>query len=162
MAISTRIKDVVFLDTLKQARAITPKGFAPEFAEIGRYFREQVREGFAQETDPYGNPWPALARSTIADKRARGISNPAGILKETGELANSFEYRVLVNGVRLFSNRIFDDGTDANIHQFGGIHPRGRNFIPRRQMLPESGEFPEEWLDAVERIVGDGIDRIFK
>lgn len=162
MAISTRINDVFFTDILRKARNISPKGFAPEFAELGRFFRDRVRENFANEVDPYGNPWPALARSTVADKRKRGVANPEAILRETGQLADSFEYRVLVNGVRLFSRRTFDDGTDASIHQTGGIHPVGRNNIPQRQMIPEQGEFPQDWLEEVDRQIGNGLDRLFR
>ena len=161
MAIETRVRDVFLADVLKKARQLSAKGFSPEFGELGRFFRQRIRDGFVQEVDPYGNPWPALARSTVRDKVRRGVANPQGILKDSGALANSFEYRVTVNGVRVFSNRVFDDGVDANIHQTGGIHPVGRNNIPQRMMVPDADDLPPDWADEIERQIGNGIDRLF-
>jgi phage gpG-like protein len=95
-------------------------------------------------------------------KRLEGLAHPEAILIATGLLMNSFEYRALVNGVRLFNNRTFEDGTGAEIHQEGGFSPTSHNFIPARPMLPLTGEFPADWMIPVEDAIGDGIDRIFK
>lgn len=160
MPITTRINDAVLLHTLKAARELSPKGFAPEFAQMGQFFRTKVREGFESERDPFGNPWKPLARNTIRSKVKRGVNN--GILKETGELERSFQYRVLVNGVRLSSNRVFDDGTSAEIHQEGGVHPVTGQYIDARPMVPRQGDFPASWTTEVLNLVGEGIDRIFR
>lgn len=160
MKFDTRIKDVFFSRTLAAARAMSPRGFYPEFAEMGRFFVRKVHEGFEQEQDPYGVPWAPLARSTVKDKIARGIVDPERILYETGQLSRSFHYRPLTNGVRLFSDRVFEDGVSAEIHQVGGIHPVGGNNIPARPMLPEVNRFPQDWLAEVDRLVGEGVDRL--
>jgi phage gpG-like protein len=121
--------------------------------------RNQVLQGFVQETDPYGNAWYPLARTTVTDKIDRGVNN--GILKETGQLAKSFQYRVLANGVRLFTNHVFEDGTDADIHQEGGIHPETGYAIPARPMVPDMGNLPPHWEDFIQRTLNDGLDRLF-
>ena len=161
MPLDTRITSVLADEMLRQARLLSPQGFRPEFNAIGRALRDIVKEGFVTELDPYGNPWPRLARSTVRFKAKNGVANPEGILKETGALSNSFQYRALSNGVRLFSTRVFDDGTTAEIHQEGGEHPVSGNIIPQRRMLPDDGNWPPEWENVVDRIIGDGIDRLF-
>lgn len=155
MAIETRIKGVQVDQVLKDARKLTPRAFVPEFNAIGRLFRDFVNQGFETETDPYGNAWKPLAAFTVADKRSRGVADPFQILHDSGELSKSFQYRALANGVRVFSNHVFDDGTPADVHQEG-------DGVPRRMMVPdESLGFPSHWEDEAMKIIEDGVDRMF-
>lgn len=160
MGIDVRISDAISKGFLDAVAGLSPKDFRPEFNAMGRWMRDETVATFRAETDPYGNPWAPLARSTIAEKTKKGAPAPELILVETGEMANSFQYRALVNGVRVFNNRVFDDGTTAEIHQEGGTHPVGKNFIPARPMLPDTGRFPEHWAMEIEKIIGEGITRV--
>ena len=136
--------------------------------EIGAVLTENVRLGFHDSKDPYGRPWKAVLRG----------GQP---LRDTGNLANSFTYRVSGDGVTIGSGlTVTYNGRRhnlADIHQFGRtIRPvkakalrfklNGRfatakeTTIPPRPMLPE-GSWPPEWredvLDILQRHLQEAI-----
>jgi phage gpG-like protein len=84
------------------------------------------------------------------------------VLQDTRRLRNSFKAEVLDDGLSLFTDRVFSDGITAEIHQFGGTHPRSQVFIPPRELLPFKDNLPTTWLSWAEVFHSIGIDRIFK
>jgi hypothetical protein len=57
--------------------------------EVVGVFRAAVREAFATEGGSTGSPWPALARSTQAERRRLGFGPAHPILRRTNELLGS-------------------------------------------------------------------------
>lgn len=121
---------------------------------IGETLVDHIREGFAQERDPYGTPWKPLSAVTIAMRRGSGS---ARILQDSRRLYNSINAQVLGSGVAIGTNVIY-----APTQQFG--RQSNRMFgkasapIPARPFLPwknpqAAPELPKDWLDDVTRIL---------
>ena len=126
---------------------------------IGETLVDKVREGFAQERDPYGTPWKPLSPVTIAMRRGSG---GARILQDSRRLYNSISAQVRGNGVAIGTNVIY-----AATQQFGRASNRmfGRASapIPARPFLPwknanAAPELPKDWLDDVTNILGKLFD----
>lgn len=118
--------------------------------------RKQVRRGFAEGRDPYGNPWAPL-------KLRQGVP-----LNDTGRLAE-FSVRVTETGFVLTTGphpapQVHQYGATIKgnpwlTFQAGGSWYRVKSVtIPRRQMVPE-GTWGDIWEDAFaerfEQIVGE-------
>lgn len=128
-----------------------------------------VHEGFAQGTDPQGQPW----------KRAhRG----GRTLRDTGRLLGSYTAAIRPDGFTLGTNLKY-----AGVHQFGAVikpvrakalafRLRGdgggrrrfgnlvfakRVVIPRRQMVPEGTTLGPIWARALETEALDLLDELF-
>jgi len=80
---------------------------------IGEYGLTRIDRRFKTQTDPQGQPWRPLARSTVKTKARRG--KRLKILQQDGDLRRTIVYRVDRDGVVWGTNRPY-----AAIHQFGG------------------------------------------
>jgi phage gpG-like protein len=73
---------------LKRIRERLPEVFDDSAAKA--LLIRRMRARFIAEISPDGIPWPALADSTIARKKKKGITNPAKKLIETGAMYRAF------------------------------------------------------------------------
>jgi hypothetical protein len=159
MAIRVNFKDQGFTDAIERLGGLTPKDLAPEFREVGIAWAAMTRAGWTLEVDPYGTPWQRLSRYTRAIKREKGAAYHS-ILKETGKMQGSVRFRVLSDGVSVYISRVFDDGTDQDIHQFGtSEHPVSGHEIPARPMLPFKETLPNSWLAVFDQQMSKGVER---
>lgn len=144
-------------------RMATPEWRRGLAANLGEEALNQVAEGFANEQDPYGRPWPASVRAQTTGGQTLSL---------TARLRRSFTRR----GVAA-TPRGFTIGTDviyAITHQKGAVikakNAKALRFhvggewatvkqvrIPMRQMLPE-GNLPPAWNDAFEHSAQAYID----
>lgn len=158
MGFSFEAEDQGFSFVIKKAQSLGVKDFRTAFRRTGNAWLRFVDEGFDSGRDPYGNPWAPLSKQYAEDKARAGY--PLDILIRDGDLRRSFHREENRTGFAIFSDRVFDDGTDASIHQFGGVHPVTNAFIPQRQMLPYDG-FPPHWQQIAEGYLNVDIDRAF-
>lgn len=119
----------------------------PQFAEAGRALEGKARDGFRNESDPFGKAWKPLKASTLAGRRARGNSSVAPLF-DTGRMFGSIastsdasSATVTIGGPGIFA-ATHQRGNDGNT--FGG-RPAP---IPKRPMLPETGQLPDDWAEA--------------
>jgi hypothetical protein len=162
MSFSASVDDRGFSDAIAAAIGLAPSDFAPELADLGKFLIDEIHGEFGGGRDPYGNKWIPLKPITVRVKRERGSQHADDILMDTLQLLKSFKAEVLPVGLSVYTDRRFPDGTTAEIHQFGGTHPRSLNFIPAREMLPFSRDLPVDWLSHVEVFLLTGATRIFK
>lgn len=160
MTFSARSTDRGFGDTLRKAAGLGSEDFRTPFRRISRFWLNEINNGFLRERDPYGNPWEHLSPLTIRLKRERGSRFPTSILRDEDLLRQSFHAEVNRKGFTLFTDRIFDDGTTPEIHQFGGVNADGRP-VPARPFFP-TGDFPPHWVQVAEAYLDDEFDRIFR
>lgn len=136
-----------------------PQDFRTSFGRIGRAWLLEIDDGFSRETDPFGNPWEELSPRTIRYKQKKGSANPEAILQDLGLMRNSFNLVVSREGFAIGNDRVFPDGTTAEIHQFGGRHPVSNAPIPSRPMMPLD-RLPAEWERIAEGYLGVDMERI--
>jgi phage gpG-like protein len=144
-----------FLEVLAQATTLGVKDFQPELALFGHELLFEISHEFDAGVTPYGEKWQPLAPATVE------VKHSSQVLVETGELRRSFGFELVPTGLSVFTDRIFPDGVTAEIHQFGGIHPRANNFIPAREMLPFRDILPVVWESHTEIFLNVGLDRLF-
>jgi phage virion morphogenesis protein len=131
-------------------------------AAIGQTLVDNIALGFRGQTDPWGNAWTPLSAVTRA--RRRGSSYQ--ILRDTGILANSFNYQADASSVTVGTAVEY-----AGTHQFGarkGAYGRTRRGgpipwgdIPARPMLPIRGnraDVPADWQDEILFILARHLD----
>lgn len=157
MGFTFEANDDGFGATLAKVAGLGSRDYRTPFRRIANAWLKEIDSSFVNEADPFGNPWHPLAKSTIDEKQRKGVSNPTAILQETGELRQSWKADITRVGFTIFSDRVFDDGSTAEIHQFGGVAARSNATIPARPMLPED-EFPPLWQDLAIGFLGDDLD----
>lgn len=119
------------LDDLARVPSRASKAIAGRLTEL-------LDQQFESDSDPYGNPWAALAESTL--KRKRGDSR---ILERSDNMRPTVQATPARGaGVELRAEH------PAGVHQTGGAAGGWR--MPARKLFPEGGEFPEEWQDAID------------
>lgn len=113
--------------------------------QSARFFRQQIATGFAEQRDPWGEPWQPLADSTLAIRRARKNFSTR-ILEDTTTMRRSLRVRDDTVEIRF----------PAVMHQNGGwirVFGKGRALLPRRAIMPidEAGEPnpPDAWMEKV-------------
>lgn len=159
---SVEIEDKGFSEALAAAAGLGVESLRPELGRLGESLIEfEIKHEFAAGVNPYGAAWELLRPYTIERKKQEHSAHPFDVLKDTGELANSFHSEVIPEGVSIYTDRVFADGTTAAIHQEGGTHPRTLHFLPPREMLPFEG-LPIDWLQLVELFVDAGVNRVFR
>jgi phage virion morphogenesis protein len=89
----------------------------PVMQTVGQTLVTQADLGFRAEKDPWGTPWKKLKAATLRARRGR--RKGAKILRDTGRLAGSINYRATADSVTVGTNVIY-----AAIHQFGGTIQR--------------------------------------
>jgi hypothetical protein len=105
-----------------------------------------IQEQFDRGEDSYGDGWANLAATTLA----RGRHPPP--LTDTGALRNSITvYPTKGAGIEIAV------GMD-----YGRFHQTGTQFMPARKILPDKGELPQEWEDAIEKSVSDAMQKRMK
>jgi phage gpG-like protein len=99
-----------------------------------------VKQGFAAEKDPFGNPWAPLK------------SRQGKILQDTARLKNSFT-RGAANaaGFRFGSNVAY-----------GTFHQTGTSRMPKRAMVPDGSDLPDAWTNAFQETVEEILGDLFK
>ena len=104
-----------------------------------------IQDEFDAGTDPYGQPWKALAPATVA----RGRTAPP--LTDTGAMRASAHVRPMrPAGVALSIDH------PAAPHQTGWSGPQGTG--PARPILPARSELPPDWQD----VIADRVEAEFK
>lgn len=120
---------------------------------IGGAIRQQFQSNFSNQRSGNG-PWPALAPSTVADRRRKGFAGSRPILVRTGNLRSSY----VDEGSSDHSSRVFraggftvyEEGSESDIAQF---HERGGARIPQRSVtLLDDGQ-ERRIFDVVEFMV---------
>jgi phage virion morphogenesis protein len=112
-------------------------------AVVARIMEQNVRNTFRDETDPWGQPWPPHAPSTLAARRREGNTRTS-LLVDKGDMFDSIRSE---SGATFAQVSI--DGP-AEVHQFGTT-TAGRNHavtIPARPMFPIDAP-PDAWWDSV-------------
>lgn len=87
------------------------KDFKPTLKKVGILMLASVQHNFIQQGRP--TRWKPLAPMTLAMRRGKGSSS-AQILRDTGRLMNSINYKVENDQVKIGTNVPY-----ASIHQFG-------------------------------------------
>lgn len=122
--------------------------------EVHRFFADQ----FATGGRAGGEPWAALAQSTIERKLRRGTAgNP--ILVDSGEMKASLTdrshyaaaHKVTKKALEVWSTLTRRGATTATLHQFGTVHMPARVISP--ETIPE--KYAGRWDDLVLRYVAD-------
>ena len=117
---------------------------------------EQVKQGFEDERDPYGNAWPGLK---CRDGR---------ILRDTGAMLNSLH----VSSATAAQAKIAMGVWYAVVHQTGktivpkrakrlrfmafGVPTFAKSVtIPARPFFPRVGDLPGEWAQSFDEVTGE-------
>jgi phage virion morphogenesis protein len=103
---------------------------------IGRELVTSTKERFERSAGPGGTLWPALAPSTIAQRRKGKGSGEDKPLLDTSTLLRSIHSKATNDEVHVGTNHELATDVSAAIHQLGG--QAGRNLavkIPRRSFL---------------------------
>lgn len=101
---------------------------------IGGAIRQQFQSNFSNQRSGNG-PWPALAPSTVADRRRQGFAGNRPILVRTGSLRSSY----VDEGSSDHSSRVFraggftvyEEGTLSDVARY---HERGGARLPQRSV----------------------------
>ncbi|MCA1492713.1 phage virion morphogenesis protein [Ensifer sp. NBAIM29] len=117
---------------------------------VGEHLLNSVRDNFESESGPDGEKWQPLSPVTIALRERRGIGR-APILRVSGRLVGSYNYRASNDDVRIGSSLVY-----AAIQHFGGEAGHGRKGkIPARPHLGISSadqeiilKIAEEWITS--------------
>ncbi len=119
------------MDRLEELKDVPSRAAKATALRINTFIAKQFLDG----TDPYGTPWRRLAPYTIAKK---GHDTK---LVLTGDLARKTRaYPMQGSGIEIRSTEI------GQIHQDGTSDGRP----PRRAVLPDRAELPDEWLEAID------------
>ncbi len=110
-------------------------------ADAAAGIADEIKKEFAQGTDPYGTPWPALAAATIA----RGRSAPP--LTDSGALSNVTVSPSGGSGIRIELGE-----------SYGAFHQIGTSNMPARPILP-TGPLPKAWSAAIDAATKRAFDQ---
>lgn len=152
-----KVKDLGVRETLKRAGKLSTANLKVAMDRVGIRWLKFIDDGFKQERSPFGVPWQPLAKRTIRKKQRLGYPKPERILHGTGQMRASWAYHATSRSVSFSNNRSFPDGTDASIHQFGGM--AGKFKIPARPMVPFDSDPPEEWSQAAINVIRYALGR---
>lgn len=127
--------------------------------QSGRNLEQQARQGFRNESDPFGTAWAPHRPVTLQLRERRGRTG-VSVLFDTGKLFNTIRSESDATSVTLM---IGGPGSWAGVHQSGNpnnrMFGRARAPIPARPMLPEQSQgLPQAWLESLL----DPIDRAFE
>jgi phage gpG-like protein len=100
-----------------------------------------IQKEFDDGAGPYGDPWKALAKSTVA----RGRSAPP--LTDSGELRNVTVRPTAGSGISV------ELGED-----YGAFHQVGTGNMPARPILP-TGPLPTEWSEVIDQAATAAFDK---
>lgn len=128
----------------------------PAMEGIGQILVSNTQQRFVDQVDPDGLPWKALSTVTLARRRKAGSG--AQILRDTGRLASSINYKVVGGSVELGTNVVY-----AGTHQFGadkgsyGKTKKGRPIpwgdIPKRPFFGYNDADQEDVLELLQRYI---------
>ena len=112
----------------------------PAIDAIGQILVSNTQQRFVDQKDPDGMPWAGLSAVTLARRRQGSGGGSAQILRDTGRLASSINYRVAGGFVEVGSNGIY-----AGTQQHGALKgaygktrrgaPIPWGDVPRRSFL---------------------------
>lgn len=133
----------------------------PAMAGIGQVLVTETDLAFRAQKDPWGQAWARLSAVTLRRRRKGPRKGSDKILRDTGRLANSINYRADKTSVSVGSNVIY-----AAVHQFGaergafGRTRRGAPIpwgkIPSRPFLPVRNnrvDLPPDTLEDILDVV---------
>jgi hypothetical protein len=120
-------------ETLADLATVPSRAARGAAEEINRLIGDQ----FATATDPYGGAWEALMDSTV--RRKHGDTR---ILIRSGAMRDE-TYARPAGGA----------GLEVVSVPYGSYHQTGTEHMARRAVLPDEGELPEAWEEAVERAI---------
>lgn len=153
-------KDGIFgvLARLEQPR------LAAALKNVGEFGVGQVREAFQKSTDPYGDAWQPLAKSTLASyvgakvagkTRRRRSKYGTRPLIRTSALVNSANYRLVQS----------ETAVSIGVSKRYGVYHQGddskpsKGRVPRRMFLPTAKRgLPEAWRTGVTEAVESYLD----
>jgi phage gpG-like protein len=123
-------------------RKVRTTNYALALRQILPKLRRLSTKVFALETSPDGDPWPALAASTVKEKKRLGFGNRK-ILVRTGRLRDSLTRVNHPDNIAKF--RTFKSITTLTWGTrvpYGDYHQsdQPRTRLPRRKFLPEKGD----------------------
>ncbi len=124
--------------------------------QSGRNLEQQARQGFRNESDPFGTPWAPHSPVTKQMRERRGRTG-VSVLSDFGKLYGTIRSESDATSATLM---IGGPGSWAAVHQSGNpnnrMFGRARAPIPARPMFPEQSQgLPQPWLEAIL----DPIDR---
>ena len=108
---------------------------------IGMALYSDIKNKFANEEDVKGKKFAPLKQSTIKQKARKG-KIPYKILRDTGQLINSLNYKASGNGVV-----IGYDVPYAKYHQYGTKYMTQRKILPTLQSEIPLSEVSEIVID---------------
>ena len=119
---------------------------SPAMRSIGQTLVAATDLAFRSQKDPWGQAWKPLAASTLRGRRKGKGSGSDKILRDTGRLQNSLNYRPGVtvgkDWVRFGTNVAY-----AAIHQFGGsIDVAARNATVYFRQNKRTGEVGNKFV----------------
>lgn len=124
-----------------------------ELAEVPSRASARAAEGinaalerqFEDGTDPYGASWAPLAERTL-------LKHGEPALTETGDMRDG-----------TFAKPSRGAGVELTVPFPGGIHQtgakRGAWVMPARKILPEGGELPEPWREAIDEALDEAFGK---
>jgi phage virion morphogenesis protein len=86
----------------------------PVMDAVGQIIQAGTQQRFVDQQGPDGTPWASLKPATIARRRSGPGIGAIQILRDTGRLMNSIDYKATDQTVSVFSNVIY-----SGVHQFG-------------------------------------------
>lgn len=114
--------------------------------EVSRIMRDKVIQTFREEADPWHQPWPPHAPSTIKARLRKGNTSKQ-LLVDTAAMYDSIDNTSDANSATVSM------AGPAEVHQEGATNAgRSRSVvIPPRPMFPEIEDRgpPEDWWNAV-------------
>lgn len=108
----------------------------PFHKNVGEHFLNSIQDRFETETAPDGSKWVPHAPATVESRLRRNGNSPLTLLRETGELAGSFNYEATNEHAKIGTPVIY-----AAIQHGGG--KTGRNhatLIPSREFMGMSSD----------------------
>ena len=133
---------------IKRTQTIADPGFMRALsADMAEETLSLIRQGFANESDPYGRPWQQL-------KRRQGR-----ILQDTGRLRNSFHYSLTPGGFRVANATVYARAhQDPQPRSGWGKRPGSLSQLPQRMMVPSKTlGLPPRYVQAYTGIVKDHL-----
>ena len=105
---------------------------------IGMAIYSHIKENFVNEKDVKGKRFAPLKSSTIKQKQRQG-KIPYKILRDTGQLLNSLNYKTINNGVVI--------GYDV---PYAIYHEYGTRKMAQRKILPtDESEIPLKEIESI-------------
>lgn len=145
----------------------------PALKAIGELVMESTKESFARSQDPYGVPWLPNSDTTlramlhghgknftkkgkVSARGQRQLAAKKPLLGESKSLSKQFGYRVVGNGVEVFSTMRY-----AAMQNFGGKKsdfPHLWGDIPARPFFPDAERgLPPALASHIESVLAEAI-----